>query len=84
MGSLPVHRVHCAAECAEGEDGQHLPQDIQVSYPELEITEIMLAKVSRLCQLSSHSRGFLSRLQIFKYIGPTVAYEFFGAQDTIL
>ncbi len=30
--------------------------------PEMEVTEIILAKVSRLCQLSSHSRGFLSRL----------------------
>ncbi len=29
---------------------------------EMEVTEIILAKVSRLCQLSSHSRGFLSRL----------------------
>jgi hypothetical protein len=25
------------------------------------VTEIILAKVSKLCQLSSHSRGFLSR-----------------------
>ncbi len=29
---------------------------------EMEAIEIMLAEVSRLCQLSSHSRGFLSRL----------------------
>ncbi len=34
-------------------------------YPEMEVTEIILAKISRLCQLSSHSRGFLSRLYIF-------------------
>ncbi len=27
---------------------------------EMEVTEIILAKVLRLCQLSSHSRGFLS------------------------
>jgi hypothetical protein len=30
--------------------------------PEMEVTEIIWAKVSRLCQLSSHSPGFLSRL----------------------
>ncbi len=30
--------------------------------PEMEVTEILLGKVSRFCQLSSHSRGFLSRL----------------------
>jgi hypothetical protein len=40
--------------------------------PEMEVTEIILAKVSRLCQLSSHSRGFLSRLQIFKSIRPSL------------
>ncbi len=33
--------------------------------PEMEITGIILAKISRLCQLSSHSRGSLSRLWIF-------------------
>ncbi len=32
------------------------------AYPEVEVTEIILTKVSRLCHLSSHSRGFLSRL----------------------
>ncbi len=30
--------------------------------PEMEVTEIILAKVSRLCQLLSHRGGFLSRL----------------------
>jgi hypothetical protein len=29
-----------------------------------EVTEIILAKVSRLCQLQSNRRGFLSRLSI--------------------
>ncbi len=29
---------------------------------ETEVTEIILAKVARHCQLLSHSRGFLSRL----------------------
>ncbi len=32
----------------------------------MEVTEIILAKVSRLCQLSSHCRGFLSRLLIYR------------------
>ncbi len=32
--------------------------------PEMEVTEIILT-ISRLCQLSSHSRGFLSRLLDF-------------------
>jgi hypothetical protein len=41
----------------------------------MEVTEIILAKVSRLRQLSSHSHGFLSRLWIFKNIGP-VAFGF--------
>ncbi len=36
------------------------------------VTEIILAKASRLCQLSSLSRLFLSRLWIFKPIGPTL------------
>jgi hypothetical protein len=38
--------------------------------PEMEVTEIILAKVSRLCQLSpvsSHRRGFLSDL---RFINP--------------
>ncbi len=42
------------------------------STPEMEVTEIILAKVSRLCQLSSHSRGILSRLWIFKSIGLSI------------
>ncbi len=35
---------------------------IRFSWPEMEVEEIILAKVSRLCQLLSHSRGFLSKL----------------------
>ncbi len=35
--------------------------------PEKEVIEIILAKVSRLCQLSSHRRGFLSDL---RFINP--------------
>jgi hypothetical protein len=42
--------------------------------PEMEVPEIILTKISRLCQLSSQ-RGFLSRLQIFKSIGP-IGYGF--------
>ncbi len=38
----------------------------------MEVTEIILAKVLRLCQLSSHSHGFLIKLQIFKSIGPSL------------
>jgi hypothetical protein len=38
--------------------------------PEMEVTEIILAKILGLCQLSSHIRGFFSRLYIFKSIGP--------------
>ncbi len=34
----------------------------KVTSPEMEVTEIILMKVSRLCQLSGNSRGFLSRL----------------------
>ncbi len=37
----------------------------------MEVTEIILAEVSRLCQLSSHRRRFLSRLKIFKCLGPS-------------
>ncbi len=29
---------------------------------EMEVTVVILAKVSKLCQLASHSRGFLFRL----------------------
>ncbi len=34
-------------------------KSVLLQSPELEVTEIILAKVSRLCQLSSHSPGFL-------------------------
>jgi hypothetical protein len=36
-------------------------------------TEIILAKVSRLCQLSSQSCGFLSKLYVFKSIRPSLS-----------
>ncbi len=41
--------------------------------PEMEITEIILAKIYRFCQLSSHSRGFflLRYTYVFKSIGLT-------------
>jgi hypothetical protein len=39
---------------------------------EMVVTEIILAKVSRLCRLPSHSRGFLSRQLIFKSMGPSL------------
>ncbi len=35
---------------------------IHVLCTEMEVTEIILEKVSRFCQLLSHSRGFLSSL----------------------
>jgi hypothetical protein len=38
----------------------------------MEVTEIILTKVSRLCKLLNHSRGFLCRLKIFKSIGPSL------------
>ncbi len=38
----------------------------------MEVTDKNLAKVSRRCQLARHSRGFLSRLQIFKSMGPSL------------
>jgi hypothetical protein len=31
-------------------------------FPEMEVTEIILAKIYRFCQLSSHGRGFLARV----------------------
>ncbi len=40
--------------------------------PEMGVKEIILANVSRLCQLSSHSRGLLSKLLIFKCTGPSL------------
>jgi hypothetical protein len=44
----------------------------------MKVTEIILAKVWRLCQLWSHSRGFLSRVKIFKSIGPSLWISFGG------
>jgi hypothetical protein len=42
---------------------QRIPQGtLPGPEPDIEVTEIILAKVSRLCQLSSHRRGFLSDL----------------------
>ncbi len=36
--------------------------------PEMEVTEIILAKIYRICHLSSHSRGYFARVLIFKSI----------------
>jgi hypothetical protein len=33
--------------------------------PEMEVTEIFLAKIDSFCQLSSRSRGFFARVQFF-------------------
>ncbi len=49
---------------------------------EMKVTEIILAKVSRLSQLLSYARGFLSRLKIFKFIGPSLWFSL--AQDTMI
>ncbi len=40
---------------------EHLEFDDR-TYPEMEVTEIILANFSRLCQMLSHSYGFISRL----------------------
>ncbi len=34
----------------------------------MEVTEIILAKVSRLCQLSSHSMGFFQEMEVTEII----------------
>jgi hypothetical protein len=44
----------CSAYPADG--------SMMYSFPEMEVKEIILTKVSRLCQMSSHSCGFFSRL----------------------
>jgi hypothetical protein len=46
--------------------------DRSATDPEVEATEIIFVKLSRLCQLSSHSRGFLARPLIFKFTGPSL------------
>jgi hypothetical protein len=33
-------------------------QGVKKMFPEMEVTELILAKVYRCCQLSNHSRGF--------------------------
>jgi hypothetical protein len=38
--------------------------------PGMEVTQIILLKIYRFCQLSSRSRGFFVRVWIFKSIGP--------------
>jgi hypothetical protein len=48
-----VPRIH-------GGSDQGFVQDLKSTV--MEVTEIILAKVSRVCQLSSHSRGVLLRL----------------------
>jgi hypothetical protein len=40
--------------------------------PKMEVTEIILAKFYRFCQVSSHSRRSFARVQIFKSIGPNL------------
>jgi hypothetical protein len=47
---------------------------------EMEVTEIILAQASRLCQLSRHSRGVLSRLWIFKSIVPSLRIYWGGGE----
>jgi hypothetical protein len=49
--------------------------------PEMEVTEIISAKICRFCQLSSHSRGFFAR--VYTGIHRAQPMDFFGAQDTI-
>ncbi len=39
---------------------------------EMEVTEIILAKIYRFCQLSSHSRGFFAKVKIFNSKGPSL------------
>jgi hypothetical protein len=51
---------------------KNLRNVLSTSFPAMEVSEIILAEVSRLCQLSSYNCGFLSRLQIFKSIGPSL------------
>jgi hypothetical protein len=38
----------------------------------MEVTEIILAKIYRFYQPSSHSRGFFARVKIFNSIGPSL------------
>ncbi len=59
------------------EKKEYLPKtDSLFGCPEMEVTEIILAKVSRLCQLSSHSSRFLPKTIIFKFIG--LSLQFFS------
>jgi hypothetical protein len=45
------------------QENSFFPNCISFAHPaEMEVTEIILAIVLRLCQLSSHSHGFLSRI----------------------
>ncbi len=50
----------CCVTCARTQRDIELLRILSVL--EMEVTKIILAKVSKLCQLSSHSRGVLSRI----------------------
>jgi hypothetical protein len=49
------------------------------SQPEMAVTDIILAKIYRFCQLLSHSRRFFARVKIFKSIGSS-PYRFLGGE----
>jgi hypothetical protein len=53
-----------------------------VLYSKKEVSEIILAKVSKLYELSRHSRGFLPRLEIFKTIGLNLLISLRGGGGT--
>jgi hypothetical protein len=52
---------------------------VRIIFSEMEVTEIIFAKASRLCQLSSHRRGFLSDLRFLNPYGQPM--DFFPAQS---
>ncbi len=66
------HILHCLSLCQQHSKTYPFQINFVLTQclAEMEVTEMILAKVSRLCQLSIHCRGFLSKLQIFKSIGP--------------
>ncbi len=53
--------------------GSRRPKNMGIrKLPEMEVTEIISAKIYIICQLSSRSRGFFARVWILKSIGPSL------------
>ncbi len=72
MSSGEANLKSCKMDTDPGGFSFFFSSSFSSTSPEIEVTEIISAEVWLRYQLLSHSHGFLSRLQIFKSIGPSL------------